>query len=739
MERVRCRRRRLPRLGFAMGAALFCISKASLEGHGAVSESPRHWGEPEPELVSAISSARPTDARWGEPQLEPLTSAVPTKLTRDILDNIDVEKVGKRSDKRKGKRKRPFLRLPAVPKVRLQDARKLLSISSGELVLDTSFRETFERINTPVHLIVLFGKMKTGKSTLATLLSCALSPNTPSNFRASAFSGRFGEMEHTDGLWVTKPFTVDGKVYILADMQGLDDGLTNIGSHSGEEHSAKQLFHALVKVLAMLSEVSAVFVQVAGAEWGQSQAADLGHILKTTRENMITTISEEQRLALVETGGDAVLMKSTNHPALVIVRQNQIAAEAEEDDETVQENGRRFFEGLRSVDANLPRLLSENFEGVGRNVTVGDRSLKCPWQFHRLPVMREVGSLEGRDTTYDWMSHKPFEHGEGCETLSNMTQDKWEGTMVPLYYHQLQELSQKVTRFAVSRQLAYGEAIAQPLTGPSLWNFLEFGVEQMNLIGPLPESELWKHIMSGGCKSKGEQMVEEGLVQGALNKIAKMVTFRSVDLSKIEETWWQAMEQTKFGIKNFLAKGDFKAVRESCEAEIEKHIATLEETYAKLKAEGEAKVQKTLREQAENDRDLAQEQQRIAESARKKAEARVRNQAKQLKQMQDEEFERNKILYTIWGGGALVAVLVVMKIVKSVFSKLRVCKEACSCCAGLCTCSCLFRSKRRQTQQEREVHMLRVQGGGESPKQMELMSITDKMKAGNTMSTERLD
>eukprot|EP00419_Tripos_fusus_P053924 CAMPEP_0172810276 /NCGR_PEP_ID=MMETSP1075-20121228/8697_1 /TAXON_ID=2916 /ORGANISM="Ceratium fusus, Strain PA161109" /LENGTH=646 /DNA_ID=CAMNT_0013649559 /DNA_START=60 /DNA_END=1997 /DNA_ORIENTATION=+ len=518
---------------------------------------------------------------------------------------------------------RPFLAVA-------QEAKQLLRINDeGDLVLEEGLKNQITGLgqkgshSEPVYPLVLFGKFKTGKSTLATMISCTMS-KSPVHFPSHQIHSQGTENcdKRTMGLWVSPPFRFNDKTFVMLDMEGLDDTC-----------SSKIRRHALVKIIAMLTEVAAVFLQTTKKPWDVRDQEIIGIALKDTREHLIS--------ASEVSTSDVPSVRSKNHAALIIVKpvsEKEIKDSSEEKHQ--RKDAKDSFDHMGDVDRDFQRLLVQNFDQAeDQSVEVDGRSRGMPWAFQYLPEMRAQVDGKGQaDKTYDWMDHKPFESGEGCEYLEKMSEEKWAGTIVPLYGTKLEELSSKIVARAVKREVTWGNGRGSALTGPILWDVLEYGVQEMNNVGPLPDDEMWRLIMGGGCEKKCKGVVDSklGPEEGVLKWINELLDRAKDDdvTDAITLKWDRAFDETK-GVLEPLYHESFTAVRDSCKKTTEEYMQTLvqekENVFVKAKL-------------SKSEADL------------------VRTQ----KELENAIFEQNKFFYTIWLVAAAILAMVVMYMWKQV-------------------------------------------------------------------------
>jgi len=406
-----------------------------------------------------------------------------------------------------------------------------------------------------------------------------------------------------------------------------------------------------VKIIAMLTEVAAVFLQTTKKPWDVRDQEIIGTALKDTREHLIT--------ASEISNSDVPSVRSKNHAALIIVKpvSEQEIKESSED-EHQRKDAKDNFDHLGKVDRDFQRLLVENFnQAEDQTVEVDGRSHGMPWVFQYLPEMRAQINGNGQaDKTYDWLDHKPFEGGEGCEYLDHMSAEKWAGTIVPKYRTKLEDLSNKIVARAVKREVTWGNGRGSPLTGPMLWDVLDYGVQEMNSVGPLPDDEMWRLIMGGGCEKKCREIVDNklGPESGALAEINDLLARAKTDAidvtGAINAKWQRAFDAAK-NLLESLYHESFTAVRDSCKKSTEQYMQTFvnekEKYFVKAKlSKSEADLLKTR------------------------------------KDLESQIWEQNKFFYTVWLVAAAIVALVVMRMWRQVNMT---CREFYNCCGGLFT------------------------------------------------------
>jgi len=513
----------------------------------------------------------------------------------------------------------------------------------GDLVLEQGLKDLITgpgqkgSHSEPVYPLVMFGKYKSGKSTLATMISCKMA-DSPVHFPSHRIQQG---VEHCDkrtmGLWVSPPFRSHDKTFVLLDMEGL-----------GDTCSSKIRRHALVKMIAMLTEVAAVFLQTTKKGLDDKDLEIIGTALKDTREHLITASEISQ--------SDVPSVRSRNHAALILVTPVSESEIKETSEEKQWKQARDKFKQLSLVDKDFQRLLIENFDQAeDQPVEVDGRSHGVPWAFQYLPEMRaQVDGKKQHDLTYDWVDHEPFQGGKGCEVLENMSSEKWDGTIVPYYRTKIEELSGTIMARAVKREVIWGNGRGRPLTGPDLWDFLNIGVQEMNSIGPLPDDEMWRLIMGGGCEQKCREVVDKILGQeaGVLLEVKEILEkAQGNDVSGIiEQKWSRAFDTAKNHLEP-LYHESFTAVRDSCKKSTKEYMETFVQekdkylVQAKL-SKSEADLQRTITE------------------------------------LDSKVWEQNKFFYTI----GLVATAIIALVLMRMWSQVNMtCREFYNCCGGLFT------------------------------------------------------
>jgi len=471
-----------------------------------------------------------------------------------------------------------------------QDAIQLISIEDGKLQLREEAETWFDRIKQKqVYLIVLFGGVQQGKSTLATMLSCTFGQQNAAHFKT------FREGDHqrkgTEGFWISKPFEFEQREYIVADIQGHDKLL------GGEKEN-------IIKILAMLSEVSAIFLQVVRSPFSLTQLNDIGHIFQDTRQHMISAS---------ESGLESQ-MHATDHPALMILVRYANDDLVQKSDDEVDEATKTMWAQLQVEKSEMATLIKNNFKN--EHVSGTD----VPFREHRIPTGKNLDNIGERF----------------CDVLTDA-----ENTLLK---SQVETLKAKIQEQAARRELLV-ESKPKTLTGQVLWDFLLYGVNEMNLLGPLPQDEMWRHIMNAGCEVSGIKLAEKMLGETDKGALTKIKDYRKKHqespnvAQEIDQIW--DMNKREFETQRDQHLRKYEPVREMCNANITLHVNDFESQKDSIKKSAQLYISEVKRLEAE----------RNADKFRKEA-----------------DWERNKVFYSVVAIGLAVGGIALLCLANKVCS-----------------------------------------------------------------------
>jgi len=431
-----------------------------------------------------------------------------------------------------------------------------------------------EQIDEEIHIVVVFGVKSAGTSLVASMLGCAFNngDEATTEFPSARTKSIEGQDRHTVGLWASDPFkfkpegeTGPEKTYVIMDVMGLKHSDPLVPGLS-----TKVIKDAAVKMNAMLSEIASEFVYVSPVDRGtlnDESYNDLGLAMKTTRESLVRA-SED-----FESDEDQkVNIRSTDHPGLIMATREKVWGANEE---VVDEN-LAYLEAKwdgHSVTKNkgdygtTKTVLTANFKNHTLNVN-GQEEL-VPWIYH--PLARVQHKFTNGDTylPFDWdVNSYPFRRndaqrtqGDSCRQYKAMRddtnyqcQESVDQASQPsgptTYRVLLDHLAKEIYDHAPNREVTWGEAQPQPLTGSRTKGFLVASVEEINKAGPVRDNELWRLIMEDRCFKDYKTYIEDyylnrpGLFNDMTNRLNTITATITQEVSQVDSKQLKLEEMT---------------------------------------------------------------------------------------------------------------------------------------------------------------------------------------------------
>lgn len=555
------------------------------------------------------------------------------------------------------------------------------------------FWADIEAVTEPIKLIMTFGKSQKGKSVVASMLGCEMNKDNALQF--PTFKGdENGVRSETQGIWASKPFSIPGDdtaKYMILDMASISNAKGFQRVPDGATLSSLRKEDELLKMLALMSEVVSTFVYNIGAAADISDWDVLGVAMGETRRNMVANSRN------YEAGDDndgaprdqEVNLKSHNLPALIFSQLTANAADSLIKAETFEvDTAKLHLEAKKSIDI----LTADRGDGGG-TLTLLERGFKLikngaediPFAFSPLPVINEQAVDNG---DFNWADDTAYEYlkGAACDRYSRMESPRWQCKIAEgdsrvsnpsAYALMMKYLTDLIKAEAPVRRVSWkGQQYPTDLTGDRMKAVLETGIEEMNSIGPLPRTELWRKIMEDRCKSEVVEYLDftfgersgtyklnpaSGIlyqIQEGLNRLSSgqvpTVDGMKTEWVVLQKKWEQKTESAEHLANFFNVHPLLKSVQEECTAEANEHQVLLEETWQTRAFEWTSIL-------ANKQRQIAQEKLREA-----------------LQENWWQEFWREYQLYIL--GGALlglIVLMILMRIWRGVNSTCRVCASCC--------------------------------------------------------------
>ncbi|CAE7508614.1 unnamed protein product [Symbiodinium pilosum] len=321
----------------------------------------------------------------------------------------------------------------------------------------------------PLHVVALFGITSGGKSTACRFLSCSM--GVPTDFPSSTIGPQH---EPTRGLWGSPVVDADGNRFIILDIEGFDNS-----------EQDQKVAEAVLKLLALLSEVTSVFIQVRRTP--TIQASDLEYIATFVSQVRSTLLQRP-----VAAKGDAG--PADNFPALLIAHVMPLHLKRGEQEE-------KALEITKQALASQPEVIqtiSENYVELSRKEGQG---LHFDYlTLYELPMFKRFQQLMDTAKT-------PADLQEQVRNLVDMNEEP----SSPLYkagaafLDDVDFLRDKIHNVSQVRTDGRGHAI----TPESFRQLLKWGVQEMNKVGPLNNVYLWEKIAIDACTKQLQDKIDE--------------------------------------------------------------------------------------------------------------------------------------------------------------------------------------------------------------------------------------
>lgn len=595
---------------------------------------------------------------------------------------------------------RPPPSFPALPALLSYESRfQIMTINAETGLIEVGrgdFWADIETVTEPIKLIMTFGESRKGKSVVASMLGCNMSADNAMQFptfRSDADSTRV----ETQGIWASKPFSIpgdDSAKYMILDMASLNNQKVYQQQEGGSTLSSLRKEDELLKMLALMSEVVSTFVYTIVGEASTSEWNTLGTAIGETRRNMVLNSRED------DNGGPQqdkeVDLKSHNKPALIFVRRQDVGgikkalkADAfEVDTAALHTQAKEQMDSLIGDVANgggTWTLLERGFKMI-TNGLQGE----IPFVYSTLP---DIDEQTDDNSDFRWGT-RAYGHtvGEACDKFERMHSDRWKCQVsdpnkvpdpdarpsAPSTYGLLTEyLTNLIVGEAPVRRVSWkGQQYPTDLTGARMKEVLETGVAEMNTIGPLPRTELWRKIMEDRCKSevveyldftfgdrsgsyKNEEktgilkQIQDGLKRLSDGAVPTVVEMKA-SWAGLQKLWEQKTEFEDHIAGFFVQHVLLQAVQQECTGESTEHQTLLEEKF-------DSQVFEWTSILANKERQIAQERLREA-----------------LKTDWWEDFWNEYKLYIMCAAFVgLILLVILMRIWRGINSTCRVCASCC--------------------------------------------------------------
>jgi len=511
-----------------------------------------------------------------------------------------------------------------------------MNATTGKLKLvNGAFWSSLEDFaNEKVRLILTFGAGSTGKSVLASMLGCAMHEDSRRADMFPTFLKRvtnFNGRTMTEGIWASSPISlpgVEGK-YIILDM--MSEG--EIGAFQGKLQASRKEDN-IHKMLALMSEVASTFVFTMSVDEPRKSHWDLlGLAMAETRENMVIRANGKNVSA---PSNQQLNLKSHNSPSLILahrlgaggvgysgvcntndfsVNQQELhdrAAAAKTDLTKDEASGKPIFE---MIERNFQAMKNGNHEGI-------------PYVYNPLPTIAQGTNDKSR---FDWLGKAAYDYsaGQHCQIFDRMNSSRWRCKSssrpgAPAQYRlMIENMVETLKAQAPVRLVSWrGQDNPTALTADKIKVVLEQGIAEMNSIGPLPRSELWRKIMQDRCLGEIVQYLdfEYGESSGKYSDTTKTGILKTISDGLVElglgtipdpvdmEARWKELDKkwtskTPFdtGINGWFSEHPLlEAVMDTCKEDGgEPHIVLLNEMHETLEAEWTAILANRQRQIAE--------------------------------------------------------------------------------------------------------------------------------------------
>jgi len=500
----------------------------------------------------------------------------------------------------------------------------------------------------------------------------------------------------TQGVWASKPFEIpgdpEGAKYMLLDMQSLGK-LSEYQQKvpDGPTLNYRRKEDELLKVLALMSEVVSTFLYAVD---GSATIADwelLGTAMGETRRNMVLNSKEE-------TDGDSneaaprdtkVDLKSYNKPALIFVPRQTDASTTLVKSNAFEVDAQELYDKAKEQADILGRDRQGTWQLIKRGFKMINNGDKGEIPFAISPVQKLA--VGGDGDRFEWGKIPAYNSslkGTACSQYTRMASARWkcqeevlaggglQHPSDPITYHlMIQYMTKMIKDEAPVRKLSWkGQLDPVRLTGDRMEAVLRNGIDEMNLIGPLPRVELWRKIMQDRCKTevveyldfthgersgtyKGES--KTGIlfeVQQGLNSMPEIATVKEMKdkWAELAKKWNSKRDEDDHIAIFFQDHPLLQAVQETCTEEGKEHVVLLEEIWQSRVFEWTAIL-------ANRERQIAQERLRKA-----------------LEEDWWQKFWNENQLYILAGAlVGLIALMILMRIWRGVNSTCRVCASCC--------------------------------------------------------------
>jgi len=498
--------------------------------------------------------------------------------------------------------------------------------------------------DVPLHVVVFFGSVKTGKSTVATMASCAFWSRDetqgtsgqeepalfpPQNLTDVADGGE--AKHHTWGLWVSPPFTHNGRRFLLMDVEGL--GNLPVDGVSGRKHN-----NGLSKLVTLLTEITSVFVLVLKTgEIEETDFSPLGTALTTTRRNLVK-------------GSKSF---SINAPALILtVRVHHLPKYL--DGNTWEMSAQKLdgyathqFGRLCEAKKDLADQLLNDFQNYEASTAYQCRDRKSKQMSLALapfPHMggRIVDDRRGATSQYAWEATAPFSTAvqeDHCEYFRDMGHENWkciagkEPQTVPFYKLAVDHLIDQIVQKAKPRVFNWSGG-EKTLDGNLFLLYVQAGIDEMNAATLASPTETWQRLIIDNVNHKlttaadeilGPRAAEEhddGSLQKTVSELPQAVLDHASEekpigartilerLVNAQQAW-----SISAGIWRSRKEKLFKEVPEQVQESCKTHAREIEADYQR-QFDAQARADQLAMEKAEETAKavrLAQEKDRLAQ------------------------------------------------------------------------------------------------------------------------------
>lgn len=322
----------------------------------------------------------------------------------------------------------------------------------------------------PLNVVTFFGTTAAGKSATCRFLSCALGAPT-------AFPSSYGiERNATRGLWgshiIVHP---SGNHFVLLDIEGFDN-----------LEQDKRVAEAVLKLLALLSEVTSTFVLVKVG--GTAQTSDLERIASFVQDVRNTLLQRPATITEIVGAYD-------NFPALVMAHILETRLSAEE----VKEEAWKVVERAEKFSPDVIKTINENYIEMSE-MNDGRPSLHLTYMpLYKLPSGRHMQEMIDSSQTPGELRRSM----EEWEDL-NQPQNRPERMAGITYLQDMDALRDLLLHISVPRR----DGQSRPITAASFRQLLQIGIREMNQVGPLSSVRFWKKIEIDACTRELETKVD---------------------------------------------------------------------------------------------------------------------------------------------------------------------------------------------------------------------------------------